>query len=458
MDNNSTYEQEIDLKDLMFAVLHRWRPVLLVAVLLAILLGGAKAALTYRAQNDPEKVAEAEKTYRDDLELYEKNKKTAERELENLKTDIENQQEYMEKSIWINMSPYDVCEAKIDMYIATDYTIMPGMIYQNPDYTNTILDVYRAMLTSSAVMEDVAAALKSEPRYLQELVTVDAGSNHILSISAKHTTKEAADKLLDALLDHMQSMQEQVTASVGAHTISTVNRSVSTYVDLTLADTHKTEADRLTALNTSLEEKQKELDDMEEPKNYSSSRKLAVKSGIKFFILGGLVGGFMAVFFVCAVFIVGDTVYSAKELKKRFGVTILGALPIKKGKAQCKVDAWLNRMEGRAVSGNEAVEFSLIAANIRNYTDNMSTILVTGSADAAVVKQAADKLIAELPEMKVLAGGNMLEDVDTLKRLPECDGVVLIEQCRDSKYSVVGLEMERITDLQKRVVGCVVFE
>ena len=88
----------------------------------------------------------------------------------------------------------------------------------------------------------------------------------------------------------------------------------------------------------------------------------------------------------------------------------------------------------------------------------MSTILVTGSADAAVVKQAADKLIAELPEMKVLAGGNMLEDVDTLKRLPECDGVVLIEQCRDSKYSVVGLEMERITDLQKRVVGCVVFE
>lgn len=40
MDNNSTYEQyeqEIDLKDLMFAVLHKWRPVILVAVV----LGGA---------------------------------------------------------------------------------------------------------------------------------------------------------------------------------------------------------------------------------------------------------------------------------------------------------------------------------------------------------------------------------------------------------------------------------
>lgn len=39
MDNNSTYEQyeqEIDLKDLMFAVLHKWRPVILVAVVLAV--------------------------------------------------------------------------------------------------------------------------------------------------------------------------------------------------------------------------------------------------------------------------------------------------------------------------------------------------------------------------------------------------------------------------------------
>ena len=57
MDNNSTYEQyeqEIDLKDLMFAVLHKWRPVILVAVVLAVVLGGAKGAMTYRQQNDPE--------------------------------------------------------------------------------------------------------------------------------------------------------------------------------------------------------------------------------------------------------------------------------------------------------------------------------------------------------------------------------------------------------------------
>ena len=40
MENNSNEVVEIDLKDLMFAVLHKWRPVLAVAVIMAVLLGG----------------------------------------------------------------------------------------------------------------------------------------------------------------------------------------------------------------------------------------------------------------------------------------------------------------------------------------------------------------------------------------------------------------------------------
>ena len=48
MDYNNVYEQEIDLKDLIFAVLHRWRMILAAAVVLALLLGGYKALRTYK--------------------------------------------------------------------------------------------------------------------------------------------------------------------------------------------------------------------------------------------------------------------------------------------------------------------------------------------------------------------------------------------------------------------------
>ena len=75
-ENNSNEVVEIDLKDLMFAVRHKWRPVLVVAIIMAVLLGGAKGPMTYRKQNDPETAKEARVTYQNDLELYEKNKST----------------------------------------------------------------------------------------------------------------------------------------------------------------------------------------------------------------------------------------------------------------------------------------------------------------------------------------------------------------------------------------------
>ena len=46
MNTQNAYEQEIDLKDLLFAVLRKWKFVLASAVAFAVLLGGAKGFLT----------------------------------------------------------------------------------------------------------------------------------------------------------------------------------------------------------------------------------------------------------------------------------------------------------------------------------------------------------------------------------------------------------------------------
>ena len=67
MDYN-TDEQEIDLKDLMFAVFHKWRPLILVAVICGLLLGGIKGIMTYKKQSDPKVRKEADLTYSADLE------------------------------------------------------------------------------------------------------------------------------------------------------------------------------------------------------------------------------------------------------------------------------------------------------------------------------------------------------------------------------------------------------
>ncbi len=456
MEQN-TYEQEIDLKDLMFAVLRRWRIIIAAAVVLAVVLGGYRAFSVYKSQNDAAAIQTAQEEYEEAQELYEKNVANCEREVDNLIATIEEQQNYLEKSLLMNMSPYDVWESKKVLFIKTDYQIMPDMVYQNLNYTDTILASYRTGLTNLEFLAAVAESVGMEERYLAELVTVSAGDN-LLTLQVRGESEATATAIMEQLLDGVEHLQKQIKKGIGDHTVTEVSSSLGSLVDLTLLDTQKTQSDRLRTLNESLTAKQEELAALAEPTAPSSSRMEAVKAGVKYAVLGGVLGAFLVVFFVCVGFLMSDKLYSAKELKNRYRVKILGTLPLAGGRKLFFVDAWLRKMEGRADGKDEAVEYGLIAANISNYASDVRNILVIGTAGGKQVAAVAENLTGRLNGVKVVTGGNMLRDEQTLRELPECDGVVLVEQCGASSYSDVGMEIEKTRDLKKAVIGCVVFE
>lgn len=457
MEPNNTYEQEIDLKDLMFAVLRKWRPALLVAVILAVLLGGYKLATTYRSLKDPDAIVEAAEKYEKDLALYEKSLETCQREIENLQNDIVKQQEYLEDSVMLNMSAYDVWEAVTSLVVKTDYVILPEMMFQNTDYTRTVMQAYQSALTSTEFLTEVAAANNSQARYLKELLDVSVDGS-MLTIKVRYKTQAEAQKIMEMMLQKVEELTPGITESIGNHTIAVVNESLGSSVDLSLADQQRSESTRLETLKTSLETKEKELEEMEKPKKNETTTTAALKTGIKFAVLGGVLGVFMVVFFVCVSFLMSDKVYAAKELRNRYQLKILGKLPVAGRKKPGAIDRWLNRLEDRAEAKNAEREYGLIAANIRNYGGGLKSLLVIGTVTDAVLCDLAERLGRELPEVKIIFGGNVLEDASALQKLPECDGVILAEQCGMSVYGRVELEIEKARDLQKQVVGCVVFE
>ncbi len=456
MQPNTMYEQEIDLKDLMFVVLRKWRPILLTAVLLAVLLGGYKAVTTYKSQNDPQTIADAEEKYEKDLLLFEKKKETCEREIENLQKDIVKQQDYLEHSVMMNMSAYDVWESVTSLVVKTDYVIMPGMNYQNPDYTRTVLQVYQSALTSTEFLNEVAAANKSQLRYLKELLTVSIDGS-MLNIKVRYDSQSSAKKIMTTMLDKVAELEPQITESIGYHTIDIVNESLGSSVDLSLADQQESESNRLEKLEESLETKETELEEMKAPEKTETSSTAALKSGIKYAVLGGVLGAFMVVFFVCVIFLMSDKLYAAKDLRNRYQLKILGNLPVS-GKKLNPIDAWLNRLEGRTSQKYEEREYSLIAANIRSYGESLESLLVVGTASDDIMARLAERLNGQLPETKVAAGGNLLESAEAVDKLSAYDGVIFAEQCGVSTYNGVGLELEKVYDLQKKIVGCVVFE
>lgn len=125
MESQYNYEQEIDLKDLMFAVLRKWRPIILIAIVFAVLLGGMKGAGALKQMKDSEYLAAKQQEYDNSMDQYAISKASLEKEVENIKASLESQNEYMEKSVLMNINPYDEYVTAADFYVGTDYQIMP---------------------------------------------------------------------------------------------------------------------------------------------------------------------------------------------------------------------------------------------------------------------------------------------------------------------------------------------
>ena len=472
MEMNNEYNQEIDLKDLMFAILRRWRTVLSVAVVLAVLLGGMKGFKALHTAKDTKAQQEKMEDYQRELDSYTTAKESGEREIENINDDIQAQQTYMDESVLMNMSPYDVCEATADLFIKTDYQIMPGMVYQNADYTDSILQAYQSALTSAALQENAAKTASLEPQYLKELVSVSRGSvadgnatnstgytrfTNLLTITVRYSDKEKAQEILNNILDNVTAMQEQIAGTIGPHSVSIVNQTVGSMVDVDLAKQQKAARDQITDLQKSLSDKEAALKELKEPQASSLGMRAVIKTGVKYAILGGILGVFAVAFCVSALFVMSDKVYAAKDIRRRYGLDLLGTVVVD-GKKNGGIDAWLARLEGRKVCADSEQNGALLAANMQNYAGDRKKLLVTGLVEESQLKQVVEMVQKQLKGYELAIGANMLECAETLKKLPECEGVVLVEQSGVSGYSEMTQEIEKIKSMDKAIVGCVVFE
>ena len=135
MDYENTYEQEIDLKELLFTLLYRWRPIVLAAVLLGLLLGGYKVVNGLRSQQDETAVEEAREQYDMELAAYNRNVASSEWDIEKLKRALQNQQDYNDASVLMQIDPYNKPRAAADILIrldAAEWEMYPDGVSMDP--------------------------------------------------------------------------------------------------------------------------------------------------------------------------------------------------------------------------------------------------------------------------------------------------------------------------------------
>ena len=484
---NYEQEEEIDLVSLLFTVLRKYRQMLAVALACAVIFGAAAGIQT--AANGAVS-ADAQEEYDAAMTEYRQKKADYDAAVRQYKLDttsneqaqadtqkaLEDAQTYAEHSMLSNLDAYNVWTARADLYIKTNYQIMPGSVYQNPDNTSAVVQAYANLLVNGDAMDKAADALKLQARFLREVVTAEPVQNAngtysgLLTIRVNAADQNSAEKILNELLSHLDEVQASISAAIGSHTVATVAQSCSCIVSTDLLAQQQAQSDNIAALQAQMQTLQATREQLDETYADTQANWAAVSepvlhaallsSIVKFALIGFVVGVFVVAGIVCVQFLAAGRVYSAKELKRACNLPVLGALASEKSKTAQKLDAALNRAEGRPNGSTDAEMLCLMAETIRSRAPQARRVLVTGDLPAEQLTALAAALQATdaLRSVTVTAAESILKAAATVQQVNLADSIVLAADCACSRYAAVNDQNEQIRRLGKSVLGCIVFE
>lgn len=442
-------EQMIYLKDLIFAALRSWRIVLIVAVALAVLLGGYRGVSKLSGGADPAVLAEAQAQ-------YEAEKAVLEQRVESLQGSLVSRQAYFENSLLMQLDPYNHYEAVISLYADTGYQIQPGSSYQDPDKTNIVLSAYTAVLTGESCVQEIAQVLETEPQYVAELLTVELDkTTGTMNAWFKCATQEQAAQVLDVMVRQLTGAYAQVEKAVVAHNPRLLNSTVKAHVDPKLAETQKAETTRLNELLTNLAEAETKSAALAAPAAAKVSFGAVAKQAVIFAVLGFVAGAFITVCVIWVMHIAGTSAYSVRSVESRTGVKVIGCV----AHTECpnKLDRWLYALEGRSTA-EATQQTALLATDIRCRVPDVKMLLVTGSESQEDRQALVQELQKQLPEAKVLDHGSILTSAQALETLAGADAVLLVEKCGSAAYGDITRERAVISDYNKQLIGCVLLD
>ena len=441
--------QEVSLRRMLFSVGYRWKSVIAAIVVFAVLIGGIQGVRTFAQVKQAQDI-----TPRDPAaeEAYESAKEQLTRRIELLENNIADQKVYLSEALLMQLDPYHVYQAKALIYVAAD-TPSAGENDQQATDTSALLGVYYTIASSHEITETVAEAVGVNVLDLSELVNIYIQQNQNLQIAVYNPDAEIARQILSIYLDYLEGYRSKLSQSIAQHIYSVIFETVGLGESQSMQDKQNEARNRLTELEDALESLQEEYNALYDPAKPVDAWGAILKDGVKWAVLGAAVGAALVVAAICFDFVCADPVYSAQELKDRFGIRDLGGFWA--GKRKCGLfAAKLMEAEGR-VSRNSEENWDLIAANIDNFSQKGETILVAGGAKYT---EEVVKLQQRLPNVKLVSVGGLMEDAAAVRMLAQCHGVILLAEKGRSRYSTISREKDRVADLKIRLVGCIIAE
>ena len=464
---NENNEQEVDLKWMIYRVLRGWRNIVVWAVIIGLVVGFGNLGLYGLKCLDPEYIPTDELKFEREHASWVATGENFEQQLANVEEAKEEQREYNEKSVLMQIDPLRKFVASFEMYVNYDYQIMPDMAYQNIDLSDRILKAYATYMTNGELEQYIIDNLdfEIESRYLGEILsfTVDYGTN-MISVDVCQQNAEYCQSILDLVQTALEAKYEDICLTIAEHTLITTNASAYEGVDLTLQETQKANRQAVTNLDIAMQETNEAYLEWqeEEPEPQPEYTFIEnIKNSIKLLIIGGVVGAVVVAVIIAFGALLSAKLLNPEDLKNRFGLRVVGQLPAARVKKPFAfVSRWFSKFGGITATPEDYDRLAKmvgtsIKSDLASREEEYKKIAFTGMVGAEELKKAVDAMGLG-KEYSVVCAPDVLTNAESIEKVTAADCVVLVEKQEESVLADITKELEALRAWNKTVLGAVV--
>lgn len=465
MEIQDRTEREINLLEIFWNILLRWRQIICFGILFSVLIGGMKNFMDISSYHTLK-----------NIDLEEAKSKLEKEELEKIedakliKSRIIEYEKYQQKSALMQIDPYEKHMLELQYYVKSDYIINYTKDRER-DYTGELTSMYCNYINSGEMAQKIieGSGLSITKEDFQELLTVSQSSNTIyITISYADTNK--LDAICEVLKNFLQQKEPELQ-KVGSHSLKLIEESQNVVVDNSLIEKKNSIYANITTLNTQfntlkagMSSEQQTILELEVEKMSGESEEEEVPSfSIKYLILGAIMGGFLVCLWIVCKMIFSVKLQNPEEIRNLYGARLFGEITVHGRKKRFlstiddKIMALKNRKKKKMTADQQ---IKVLSANIALSCkqQGIDCIYLTGSEYEEMDKTILDKLKKELSmqHIKVKDGGSISYDADSLQSGIEIGHIVFVEQTGQSIYDEIYNEINLVKEQHRDILGFVV--
>lgn len=505
-----TVDFEIDLADLMFYCLERWRIIMVSMLILAIVLGGYKYRATVKEnlskqqeilllKEEQEKKEEVEQNIevKNDNEIKEvdtRSIKSYKMEIRECERILQRQEEYIEQSAIMQLDPYHISTGTLSFYM------------EGGDHVDTLLSAYQVYISDGSLAKNLYSTNPEisveDLRYLTSFTNsanriYELGNNQVIQtirpgdivfqIQIKMPDNNLCDLYLKQAKEFIIDYSNRLQTEVSRHNLILLSSSQAEISDLdiekyqsTIQAAHTSSIKNLQTLESELdmllsteeeekipEESVEEISQDEQQQDEGKEIVLVdpVSSAMMYAATGLLMGAFISCLALALFYIMSGRLQNTKNFKVVYGIPVLGLIHFlpQKRKIFGFIDMWIYQLHKGIYAKIEFDEqINIVMANIQIAIERISTqknikkVMLAGSISENEVAGLCSQLISKIQGFSLSSYRQIVFRSIDLQELSNYDAVLFLEKKGVSYSELIFQEKKLALDRKVDILGAIV--